>query len=94
MGLRTRTHTWIALGFLAGATSCTQSPVDSPEAARWWAHIEYLASDELEGRDTGSAGYDLAATYVADQFATYGAVPGVGDSFLQPISFTSRKAGA
>ena len=32
---------------------------------QWWKHIEFLASDQLEGHDLGSAGYDKAADYVA-----------------------------
>ena len=31
---------------------------------RWWSHIEYLASDELEGRNVGSPGFEKAAQYV------------------------------
>ena len=39
-------------------------------------HLEFLADDLLEGRDTGSRGYDVAATYVASQFRALGLVPG------------------
>ena len=42
----------------------------SPAALR--AHLEFLADDELEGRLTGTRGYDLAATYMATQFASLG----------------------
>ena len=38
-------------------------------------HIEYLASDELEGRGTGSAGEQLSAKYIADQFEKIGLQP-------------------
>jgi len=31
------------------------------EGKRWWSHIEYLASNELEGRNTGSEGHRKAA---------------------------------
>ncbi len=34
--------------------------------------LSYLASDELKGRDVGSAGIDAAAQYIADQFAAAG----------------------
>jgi len=43
------------------------------------AHIEYLSSDELEGRESGTPGYDLAAAYVADQYAAIGLEPGGDD---------------
>jgi len=37
------------------------------------ARMKYLASDLLEGRETGTRGYDSAATYVATQFRDAGA---------------------
>jgi len=48
------------------------------------AHISYLASDELGGRDTPSPGLETAAVYLADAFAGSGLEP-AGDkgSYLQ-----------
>lgn len=43
--------------------------------------IKFLASDELEGRDTLSAGYDKAAAYAVERFQRAGLKPGAGDSF-------------
>ena len=37
-------------------------------AKRWWAHVQVLAADNMEGRDTGSEGYRRAARYVVEQF--------------------------
>jgi len=48
-----------------------------PEKIR--AHVEFLSSDLLEGRGTGQHGGDLAADYIAKQFASYGLKPG-GDN--------------
>ncbi len=53
----------------------------------WWAHIEYLADDKLEGRNVGSKGYDVAANYVVSQFEKAGLAPGVGSSYSQPVEF-------
>lgn len=39
------------------------------------AHIEYLASEELEGRMTGTEGEELATAYVAKAFETWGLSP-------------------
>ena len=39
-------------------------------------HIEFLADDLLEGRDTGSRGHSVAAVYVASQFRSLGLIPG------------------
>jgi Zn-dependent M28 family amino/carboxypeptidase len=38
-------------------------------------HIYYLASDELEGRDTGSEGQKKAAEYIANELKEYGVLP-------------------
>jgi hypothetical protein len=46
-------------------------------------HVKYLASDELEGRDTPSRGLDLAAEYIAAQFKKAGLEPGGDDGYFQ-----------
>jgi hypothetical protein len=52
------------------------------------AHIRFLADDVLEGRETGTRGFDIAANYVASQFAQMGLVPaGDSGSWFQPIPF-------
>src|SRR5581483_3321519 len=38
----------------------------------WWAHVQFLASDQLQGRQTGSKGYEAAADYVVRQFERAG----------------------
>lgn len=53
-------------------------------------HIEYLASDKLEGRRTGETGAELASKYIADQFRAAKLEPGYavkGKSFLQPFPY-------
>ena len=49
-----------------------QSPGDAQVARRMEAHVTFLASDALEGRDTGSRGYELAALYVESHFFSLG----------------------
>lgn len=62
------------------------------DGARWWSHVEYLASDALEGRNTGSEGHRKAAEYVAAQFAQAGLKPaGENGSFIQPVSFLTKQ---
>jgi hypothetical protein len=58
------------LGALLLAASLSSIP---PAALK--AHIDFLASDLLEGRETGTRGYDIAAQYVASQFALAGLEP-------------------
>lgn len=43
--------------------------------------IQYLASDELAGRDTLSPGFETAADYVIDRFKQVGLRPGAGEDF-------------
>lgn len=55
---------------LAGGAGAEESFRWSPDAIR--AHMSFLASDNLRGRETGTRDYDIAADYVAAQFATLG----------------------
>lgn len=75
----------LAGGLLALAASCAAAqPVADKNMIR--AHLSFLADDLLEGRETGSRGYDIAARYVAAQFLQYGVKPmGGKDSYLQPV---------
>ena len=57
------------------------------DGRRWWAHIQYLADDKLEGRDTGSAGHKLAAQYVASEFERSGLKPAGTSGYIQPVKF-------
>lgn len=43
------------------------------------AHLSFLASDELEGRETGKRGQKIAARYIATEFEKLGLKP-IGDS--------------
>jgi len=47
-------------------------------AARMKADVSFLSDDLLEGRDTGSRGYEIAARFVAERFASLGLTP-MGD---------------
>jgi hypothetical protein len=65
------------------------APVPSPEAVRQAAaaiaaddvlrHVEYLASDELRGRDTPSPGLERAAAYLAARLGEFGLDPAGDD---------------
>ena len=50
----------------------------APSVERLRAHIEYLASDRLEGRRTGTLGAQLAAEYIAREFSRYGLRRSIG----------------
>src|SRR3989454_6387092 len=56
----------------------------NPERIR--AHVRFLAHDLLEGRGTGQRGGDIAAEYIATQFALYGLKPaGDNGTYLQKV---------
>ncbi|MGH7629222.1 MAG: M28 family peptidase [Gemmatimonadales bacterium] len=53
-------------------------------------HLIYLADDALEGRAPGTRGGDLAAKYIAAQFARLGLLPAGDDStYLHRVPITS-----
>ena len=62
----------------------------SAEGKRWWSHIEFLASDELEGRNVGTPGLEKAAAYVEAQFKDIGLKPGGLSGYRQPVKLDSR----
>jgi hypothetical protein len=64
---------------------------DVPDGQRWWSHVAVLADDNLEGRNSGSAGHRKAAEYVAAQFARAGLKPGGTSGYLQAVHLISRE---
>jgi hypothetical protein len=60
------------------------------EGDRWWAHIQFLADDKLQGRDVGTDGYNQAVSYVAGKMETYGLKPAGTSGYLQPVKFETR----
>lgn len=47
--------------------------------------VEHLASTEFQGRAPGQYGGNMAAQYVANQFQSYGLLPGGTDGWYQPV---------
>ncbi len=87
---RTPTAWRLALPFLALLPLAAQalSPAEdallqsiSCDALR--AHVQFLSSDLLEGRATPSRGLDIAAAYIAAQFAVDGLKPLPDGTYLQ-----------
>ncbi len=64
----------LALLFCGYATAAPRLPVDA-ETRAWWSITAQLSGDAMEGRDTGSPGYDRAARLVANRFEAAGLVP-------------------
>lgn len=83
-----------AAASLASATLAIALPADTDATTdlargkQWWAHIQYLASDEMKGRLTGSPEYLKAADYVVSQFKADGLKPaGENGTWFQPVHF-------
>jgi Zn-dependent M28 family amino/carboxypeptidase len=72
------------------ATQVVGAESIDPEKIR--AHVKFLSSDLLEGRGTGQRGGDIAAEYIATQFALYGLKPaGDNGTFLQDVPMVSLR---
>src|SRR5215831_3917826 len=65
--------------------------VGGEPAAGWWSHMQFLASDALEGRLTGEPGHRKAVEYAAEQFKKAGLKPAGTRGYFQPIEFVSRQ---
>ena len=69
----------LAIAILAISTVAQRRTTTSvPSVERLRSHVEYLASDKLEGRRTGTAGANLAAEYIAREFSRYGLRRSIG----------------
>jgi hypothetical protein len=65
------------------AADTTNQDGITPEGVR--AHIEFLADDLLEGRETGTRGHEIAARYVASQYLSMGLTPGTEKGWFQRV---------
>ena len=73
-----------------GKQKASQTPAIDPERIR--AHVKFLSSDLLEGRGTGQRGGDIAAEYIATQFALYWLKPAGDDgTYFQNVPMVSVK---
>jgi hypothetical protein len=81
---------FLAATLLAASSAVAQQPAAkdwTPAATAWWAHVQYLADDKLEGRRTGTPGYELAVQYVESQFKFIGLKPAGTTGYRQTIDF-------
>lgn len=89
MKLRSLSFALLSLSLLASCSTPDSSGDSSPgiTAEEVAEHITYLSSDEMKGRETGTAEEAAAANYIADEFRAYGLDPaGDEDTYFQ--SFT------
>jgi len=56
-----------------------------------YKHLSILASDEFEGRETGTRGAMKAANYIAGEFEKTGLKAPVNNSYFQPVPLVEKK---
>ena len=71
----------------ASLTSEEQFLASAITANELKAHVSFLASDTLEGRDTPSKGLDVAAEYIASEFRRAGLEPAGDDGYFQSAPY-------
>jgi Zn-dependent M28 family amino/carboxypeptidase len=82
----------LASFLLSGSLLAQTSSKEDVAGLAWWKHVQTLADDSMQGRQTGSAEYLRAASYVVDQFKSYGLEPaGKDGTFFQPVRFEVQR---
>lgn len=78
--------------FLFAFTALTVFAADAgQEGVRWWSHVQVLADDKMEGRETGSEGHRKAAQYVASEFERNSLNPAGTSGYFQTMKFNVRR---
>jgi Zn-dependent M28 family amino/carboxypeptidase len=77
---------------LVAISAFSQSTAPAPfDGKAWWDFVKVLADDNMEGRETGSAGLRRAEAYIVDQLKLAGLEPAGSDGFYQHVKFESRQ---
>jgi Zn-dependent M28 family amino/carboxypeptidase len=75
-----------------GLPSDVMASMQAIDPHRIGEHVRFLANDLLEGRGPGTRGGDIAANYIAAQFALYGLKPaGDNGTYLQKVDFVGMQ---
>lgn len=73
-------------------SSDSQQPVQNHfDGKTWWDYVKVLADDNMEGRETGSAGLRKAEAYIVEQIKKDGLEPAGINGYYQPVRFESRQ---
>ncbi|PYQ35478.1 MAG: hypothetical protein DMF57_02925 [Acidobacteria bacterium] len=78
------------LAFLLALATISAAPLRMPTANAIAGHMRFLASDLLEGREPGTRGFEIAAEYVAAQFAAVGLRP-LEDRWFQNVPLRAAR---
>jgi hypothetical protein len=71
----------------AAITADVRAALDRISADSLRGHLSFIASDQLEGRNTPSRGLDIAAEYIAAQFRRAGLEPAGDDGYFQTANW-------
>ncbi|HEX8370060.1 MAG TPA: M20/M25/M40 family metallo-hydrolase [Pyrinomonadaceae bacterium] len=83
------------IGSGATVTAARFGNTDGITAQQMRNYLEFIASDELEGRDTPSRGLDIAAMYIADHLKSWGIKPaGDNGTYFQKFPLKRHKLDA
>src|SRR5436305_5198256 len=66
-------------------------PAQHFDGQTWWNHVKVLADDNMEGRETGSAGLRRAQGYIVAQLTKAGLQPAGTNGFYQPVKLIQRQ---
>ncbi|OAN65423.1 M28 family peptidase [Sphingomonas sp. TDK1] len=80
----------LALFLLASPVLAQQAPL-TPEQAALKAHVQFLASDALRGREAGTRDFDVAAEYVAARMLAMGLKPGANGGWFQQVKLVTYR---
>ncbi len=80
---------WLLVVSVASADRTTwMSRAETITANTLQAHLEFIASDALEGRDTPSRGLDIAGLYIVAHLKRWGVKPGgENGTYFQPLVY-------
>lgn len=85
----------ITLALVASSFANYAPDVDQISKNNLNAHLKFIASDLLLGRDTPSQGLNIAAEYIAAHLQMYGVQPGgVDGTYFQPMTYASNTLNA
>ena len=62
-----------------------------PVQSRLRSHVEYLASDALEGRETGTTGEEKASEYIISQFSEIALLPAGTAGYFQEFDYLAKR---
>jgi Zn-dependent M28 family amino/carboxypeptidase len=75
---------------LAACATVPEPPTAAERAERWWGDVSKLAAEDMEGRQTGTAGYQRAADHVVAQLREIGLEPAGTNGYFQPVAFEEQ----